>query len=252
MEYRALVNLFLNESHYYDDYDDLESEEEVDKVDPEIISSAHNKGFKIGPVYHGTNAPKFSKFKTGIKTTRGILFTTFEFENSGFFFAPTEKEALNYGKRVVSCFLKLENPLPTYDSLRINKNRESIDRISDLNYIFDPIIERGDYADCVDLFINKPCVKYYDKKDGMNILQLIGSHGEYDWSVFDNVEVCKRMKEKKFGYAKCTESEGVSGYSYFVTDPKNIKLADSVTYDDNNIAIPISERFNSSTDDIRY
>ncbi len=39
---------------------------------------------------------------------------------------------------------------------------------------------------------------------------------------------------------------------YVVFDPKNVKSADPVTYDDNGNIIPLSERFNESQADIRY
>lgn len=39
---------------------------------------------------------------------------------------------------------------------------------------------------------------------------------------------------------------------YVVFSPNQIKLADPITYDDNNKIIPISKRFDSTTDDIRY
>ena len=39
---------------------------------------------------------------------------------------------------------------------------------------------------------------------------------------------------------------------YVTTNPKNIKSADAVTYDDNGNVIPLSERFNENEDDIRF
>jgi hypothetical protein len=47
-----------------------------------------------------------------------------------------------------------------------------------------------------------------------------------------------------------------SGYGsnreYVVFNPNQVKSADPVTYDNNQNIIPLSQRFNSSTDDIRY
>jgi hypothetical protein len=39
---------------------------------------------------------------------------------------------------------------------------------------------------------------------------------------------------------------------YFVTNPNQIKSADLITYDDDGDIIPLSQRFDSSKDDIRY
>lgn len=39
---------------------------------------------------------------------------------------------------------------------------------------------------------------------------------------------------------------------YIIFDPANVKSADPITYDDNGDVIPLSQRFNSSNNDIRY
>lgn len=247
-----------DESDFDDEYEsDVESDVESDDIiDSDVIKHANLKGYKIGPVYHGTNAPKFNKFKTGIKTARVILFTSFEFENGGFFFTEKKNEAKQYGKNIIPCFLKLSNQLPTFDQIPKNinnANKHALNILPDLNYIFDPIIERAegeDGSDCVDLFITKKCVSSWQKEDGMNILQFLGSYGKYDWSVFDNVDVCKRISERGYDYARCWEDSGDD--SYFVTNPSSIKLTDTVTYDDNNNPIPLEKRFDVNNDDIRY
>ena len=48
------------------------------------------------------------------------------------------------------------------------------------------------------------------------------------------------------------EDEEYGGISYVAFEPSQIKSADAVTYDDNGNVIPLSERFNSENDDIRY
>ena len=37
-----------------------------------------------------------------------------------------------------------------------------------------------------------------------------------------------------------------------ITEPNRIKLADAFTFDDNEEIIPLSQRFNINTEDIRY
>ena len=51
-------------------------------------------------------------------------------------------------------------------------------------------------------------------------------------------------------YKNAYESAGSMSYLLFY--PDQVKLADPVTYDDNGNVIPLSERFNSKNDDIRY
>jgi hypothetical protein len=47
-------------------------------------------------------------------------------------------------------------------------------------------------------------------------------------------------------------SQGFAEAEYVATHPSQIKLADPITYDDKNQVIPLSARFNPSSNDIRY
>ena len=47
------------------------------------------------------------------------------------------------------------------------------------------------------------------------------------------------------------QKEDIGNYSVCMFNPNNIKLA-SITYDDNGNEIPLDERFDTSTDDVRY
>lgn len=46
--------------------------------------------------------------------------------------------------------------------------------------------------------------------------------------------------------------EGVGSNAYGIADNNKIKLADLITYDDNNNMIPLSKRFNFNINDVRY
>lgn len=54
------------------------------------------------------------------------------------------------------------------------------------------------------------------------------------------------------GYDGVIRTEDGKAYEYMAFDPEQIKSAEPVTYDDAGKVIPLSERFNSSSDDIRY
>ena len=56
------------------------------------------------------------------------------------------------------------------------------------------------------------------------------------------------IKNTKFD----ADTMGERNTQYVVFDPEQIKSADPVTYDDNGNVIPLSERFNSEKDDIRF
>lgn len=51
-------------------------------------------------------------------------------------------------------------------------------------------------------------------------------------------------------YKNAVEDKG--SYSVAMFNPRNIKSADTVTYDDDGNEIPLEERFDTSTDDVRY
>ena len=55
------------------------------------------------------------------------------------------------------------------------------------------------------------------------------------------------------GYsAAIHKGPGETGLHIAIFDPKMFKLSDLITYDDNKQIIPLSQRFDSSTEDIRY
>jgi len=46
--------------------------------------------------------------------------------------------------------------------------------------------------------------------------------------------------------------EGNGSDSYIVLDPRQVKLADAITKDDNGVVIPLNQRFNPANPDVRY
>ncbi len=91
---------------------------------------------------------------------------------------------------------------------------------------------------------------------GMGQLQ---DTGLPDWT--DGYDLSEYIEENDLPYDGIVLDEGgdfvngkpVSrGLSYVIRNSAQIKSADAVTYDDNGKVIPLSERFNSENDDIRY
>lgn len=68
----------------------------------------------------------------------------------------------------------------------------------------------------------------------------------YDYSGYDGI-IDKQVYEN-IGHSGMDENT----IHYVVLNPKNIKSADPVTYDDNGAVIPLSERFNTEKSDIRF
>lgn len=77
------------------------------------------------------------------------------------------------------------------------------------------------------------------------------SDGEYSAIRGAAEEYAAEMQRMGYSGLKVQDSE-LGGTSYVVFDPEQIKSAEPVVYDDNGKAIPLSERFNSKSRDIRY
>lgn len=77
------------------------------------------------------------------------------------------------------------------------------------------------------------------------------SDGEYSAIREAAEEYATEQQRRGYSGLKVQDSE-LGGTSYVVFDPEQIKSADAVVYDDNGKVIPLSERFNSKSRDIRY
>ena len=107
----------------------------------------------------------------------------------------------------------------------------------------------------------------YAKENGKRIITAYLNQDELYTSERNNhFGVFSELQEKfpqinEFNIAEVLAAEGYEGVSYTDWDkgkiysmflPENIKSADPITYDDNGNVIPLSERFNSANNDIRY
>ncbi len=101
---------------------------------------------------------------------------------------------------------------------------------------------------------------YLDIKNPI-VIDFEGSHWEYSNNKTHEFEKAWRdilpNSDEYDGVIAINISEGgltrlPIANTYVVKDPKQIKSADPVTYDDNGNMIPLSERFNSEKDDVRY
>lgn len=77
------------------------------------------------------------------------------------------------------------------------------------------------------------------------------SDGEYSAMRGAAEEYAAEMQRMGYSGLEVQDSE-LGGTSYVVFDPEQIKSAEPVVYDDNGKVIPLSERFNSKSRDIRY
>jgi hypothetical protein len=142
-------------------------------------SVVRDKGGKLLPVYHWTNA-SFNSFDRSYARTGN--------EMDGFFFAPDAESTREYGNNAVRAYLNITNPA------------------------YDPYLDRT-------------------HEDSGTLLR-------------------ERLAYE--GYDGVIRTENGKIVEYMAFDPEQIKSAEPVVYDDNGKVIPLSERFNSKSRDVRY
>jgi hypothetical protein len=142
-------------------------------------SVVRDKGGKLLPVYHWTNA-SFNSFDRSYARTGN--------EMDGFFFAPDAESTREYGDNAVRAYLNITNPA------------------------YDPYLDRT-------------------HEDSGTLLR-----GRLAYEGYDGV----------------IRTENGKIVEYMAFDPEQIKSAEPVVHDDNGKVIPLSERFNSKSRDVRY
>jgi DNA polymerase III sliding clamp (beta) subunit (PCNA family) len=196
-----------------------------------VDEAAKRAGYNVGPVWHGTSAPQFTSFDTskakdiqgkelGLGWGPGI-----------FWFAGAEGEARKYSQigrgrgydesgtpRTVRAFLRVNNP---WDASYGGGNYGDIQAARDGYGAFGHIKSRS--------------ARF------RQLVRDIRAKG------FDAI-VHPPAPERDYGYTKMGRVVG----EYGVFDPAQIKSADAVTRDSSGRVIPLSERFNTQTPDIRF
>lgn len=240
-----------------------------------VYDAARAAGYNSPTLYHGTDAE----------------FTTFDKEfndpgSEGFFFTNSEEMAASYGDNIKQVYLRVEDPYVIEGNGR-NWNQLHTDIFSVIPEIEDQIrvheiamkrfLDRGKISqEQYDHFREK----YYDKvnfiKDESknSIFDIIKKY-IYRWQIRNfksmlNVErtrdfewflqqldsdvniIFKDITDFGPNSADFYIARDVAHDVYVTTNPKNIKSADPVAYDDEGNIIPLSERFNPENEDIRF
>ena len=138
----------------------------------------------------------------------------------------------NINKGNYSLFAKMDNPL-IIDANKSNWNE--IDVKSVLNTPFGDAV-KSEYGE--DYF------NYGTQHLSTREVSKYAKQADYDGVVFKNL--------KDNGGRNRKVSLDTASDVYIVFNPNNVKSADAITYDNNGKVIPLSERFDSNEDDIRY
>jgi len=211
-----------------------------------VDEAAKKAGYNVQPLYHGGNAGfnEFSFEKMGEQGTA---------EGKGFYFTNKEDIAKGYvkesGGRLMKVMLKEGN--------RLNGQKVTITR-SQLGKIIDSIDPKGDdflanYGDVTFEGRNKVKAQAMSNlldfsNSDVDLIAGIINSGVSPETIYDVVE----KVTGKFGIKEKATWGGEGHEINIATSPRHIKLADPVTYDDAGNVIPLSERFNPKSNDIRF
>ena len=206
------------------EYMDAVEAGDMEKAERMVRDAAMAAGYNL-EAYHGTDVD-FNEFKR-VHHTNGNIW------GSGFYFADSEDAAAGWGERakianssgdykVLHTYLSVHNPLELYsDRLELGLGEYAEDVISKLDPEYD--------ADIIDAIRTETPIDDY--------------RGDANDRIADAIQ--------ELGF------DAIQGYYYdeyhtMVFSPNQVKSADPVTYDDNGKIIPLSERFNTESDDIRF
>lgn len=204
--------------------------EKAERMVRDAASAAMSVTKITGKVYHGTNKV-FTVFerKTGLRWTIGI---PIEVEAQGFFFCEDIDFAGSFARSKVNNGGGKVNIMEVY--LDIKNPADLSELTNESENLFHDI---GDYWPAITMG--------YETIDKW-------------WQMVEDADVDIPQRLRKLGYDGIIFAEEIDGNgnatvkSYFAIDPRQIKSADPVTYDNNGDVIPLSQRFDMSKDDIRY
>lgn len=207
-------------------------------------SVARGKDGKLIKFFHGTKA-EFTKFE------RSKIGSTGRFEGSGFNFTPYEGRARSYGGRVLEGYLNIQHPLSA------DKKTISVAKLAQLIRNIDPTGDNiiANYARNT----NDYGTPSFIRRESMTTARALWEYNESDVDVYSDLSSADPDAESLIRAFSDMGYDGLIHYdsngnikTAVAFSSEQFKLADPVTYDDDGNIIPLSERFNTQKEDIRY
>ena len=176
------------------------------------------------PVYHGTSKQPFDKFDYQ-KSNRYILFSAFEVETNGFFFAENPHDAFFYGDNVVTCYVKMRNPFvdPRRDK-HLGVDRLPYQKELELMKILAPLIEREDGEPFMDIGVSRYYLRNHSFEFAHQWVYYALENNGLSWDVLDNKQCVANMVTLGYDGTFVEESEQSVGRSIFVPSADQIKI----------------------------
>ncbi len=209
-----------------------------------VDEAARRSGYSIR-AYHGTNA-EFFAFDKG-RVGKGN-----DQYGAGFYFASDKSASEHYGGRVIDAALKMENPFVIastnlLDSEITFTDEQAYEIVKRHPMIYDPE--------------ESPLGDYYDSywEDGVEEWMIEDLAMQYTELGFLDSDLFRHYpNELHEAVRDVSGRDGIvvnlrNGEKFYIAWFDNqMKTVDPITYDDNGNVIPLSERFNTESKDIRY
>lgn len=198
---------------------------DVAKQQAMVDAAAKAAGFAEGPLLHGTKK-HFTVFERPKNSKSQEMFSF------GHHFTDSPELASQYGDKKVSAFLKYKSGL-------------------DAETIVDKNSRLGQWLKSIN-----PKVRWFPDQ-GREVVYLRNAldelppkklEAELRKAGYDALRYKAKFQERGVGYMK----DIAEGDTVIVFDPNQIKSADPITRDANGNVIPLSQRFNTETNDIRF
>lgn len=247
MKFREWLNNPLDEVKY----------SEKMGLDPREIVQFLGKSVVRRPVYHGTDK-QFDKFEK-MSSQRFVLFSAFDVQAQGFFFSESLKDAKAYGRRVITAYVRLLNPLldprttPHLGIDRLPHKKEAeiafiLRHMHQKEKVTTPtryyrhpftgelrdVPEKDQYRPLkyMDLMVSRHPIDHdFAKRKDYSWIYYAISTGGLLWDCLDNPAVAQAMKRMGYDGTFVHENEQeINDRSIFVMEPEQIKIVDVRAY----------------------
>ena len=247
----------------YDEYEDAYYGDDEEWMRELVDEAARLNGY-TKKAYHGTMKYGFNEFWEISRRELGVHFGTKAAADVFYDRAVNDTEGSTPG--IYEVFLKMENTLRTPDVWGTHNSLKNL--VNDLdNWIrygyqnndISPWSKKDLRALKEALVMNEDYTKYL-----IAAQQADNAFAEFKRNEATSYELAEARRNankaaqtylKNLGYDSVryiNEMEDAGNESYIILKPENIKSAETVTYDEDGNHVPLSERFDDSTRDIRY
>ena len=220
-----------------------------------VDEAAKAAGYTIGPVFHGS-AARFNQFKRAFLGSA----TGGKSSNEAFFFSTSDKTAKNYAS-----YASEEGPIK-----ELMRKADQAEAKGDWD-LYDKLVgqaeeldfgpnaqelrqQRREQSKVYNVYLKGKFLEM--DAEGMTPAELSSAKDfkDFDGSLTAALKSAKRKGYDGVVFRNLDDAPNLSDPSdhYAIFDPNKIKLSDAVTKDDTGNVIPLSQRFQTSSADIRY